>query len=577
MRFRRGIFTRGSSAPAAILALGAAVLWSGSAFAVCSIDGPSAVRAGETFTLCGPRARDLTYEWHGPGLAGTVTTACVTVEGRAAGTYAYELITRDGGYDPERCVHVVRVGRGTSANEIPVALAARESGARPIATFIAAAPAPRNLAPADNKASGASSLSATTEKPWVPSKPVPRREPWEQVLLFPGRVVSLPLVGLGYATERGLAYAENSGKIPLNLFVAGPSSQTPHYGLSFKTPGLPDHSGLGAAVELREPIPVVSGRLKTQILGRYAASIRRYNRTQIDLVGRPGLLEYGYDWRPEERFYGIGPGSSRDSLSDYAVQSEWVRLGMDYGWNRDTDLSPARTRISGWFGTRDDVVRTGRDAHAESFDERFPSLANRLDRRVEHLIYGASFSSNWRTGVPHWGHGWRILLSAERHDAPLHALALRVGTPLGAQFTRYEIQTETGYSWMRDPRTLRVMARVVHQDINSGRSRLLLSDLSTLGGREGLGGFEPGRFRDVDLLLTRLQWVFPIARRIETELHSDWGNVYPNVWEDAAFHSLRNSVGFSFRGRYARGVLMSVGMDFSREVWRVRYSIGGVE
>jgi hypothetical protein len=557
-----------------LLALGMLISSSSRAHATGSIDGPSTARVGEAFTLCGPHGRDLTYEWHGPGLAGAVTTACVSIDGRTPGTYEYELIVRTSGYDPERCVHLVRVGRNGSSDVPSPALASASGHGPPTAL---AAPATLAAAPAKDPEPG-SSLAATSEKPWVPAKPIPNREGWESFLLLPGRILSLPLVGLGHAAERGLTYGEDSGKIPMAVFSGGPVYQPPRYGLSIKPPGLPDHSGFGAAAELREPIPLVSGRLKTQLLGRYAASVQNYNRTQIQIVGRPGVLEYGYDWRPEERFYGLGPGSSRDSLSDYAVQSEWLRLGIDYGWNRDTDLAPPRTRIAGWFGPRNDIVHAGRDAHAASIDERFPGFADpTLDRRIEHLIYGASFASNWRTGVPHWGHGWRILLSAERHDAPVHALALRVGSPLGAQFTRYEIQTETGYSWMRDPRSLRLMARVVHQDVNSGRSSMLVSDLMTLGGREGLGGYEPGRFRDVDLLLTRAQWVFPIARRVETELHSDWGNVYPNVWEDAAFRSLRNSVGFSFRGRYERGVLMSLGMDFSPEVWRVRYSIGGVE
>ena len=36
-------------------------------------------------------------------------------------------------------------------------------------------------------------LGPTTAVPWNPEKPVPRQEPWEAALRFPGRIVSLPL------------------------------------------------------------------------------------------------------------------------------------------------------------------------------------------------------------------------------------------------------------------------------------------------------------------------------------------------------------------------------------------------
>jgi hypothetical protein len=424
----------------------------------------------------------------------------------------------------------------------------------------------------------ADDLGPTSDVPWLPSRPIPRRTGWESVVLLPGRIVSLPLVGLGHATERALLYGENSGRIPLGAFTGGSSVSPPHYGLSIKPPTLPDHSGFGAAAELREPVPLIGGRLKTYLDAKYAASLLDYNRTTLALTGRPALLEYIEDWRPQERFHGIGNQTSNDSLSDYASQSQTLRGSVSYGWNRDQEQSPPRTVIRAWAGTRDLVTRTGRGHGIVPFQTRFPALADpTLDRHVEHLIYGASFSSDWRTGAPHWSHGWRMLLSAERYDKPIRDLALAVGRAEGSQFTRYRIDAETGFSIMRDPRTLRFLSRVIHQDVNSDREHFLLSDLSTLGGRDGLSGFEAGRFHDLDLMLNRVSYVYPIARRLEIDLHSEWGAVYPDVWRDASLRTLRNSVGASLRVRYEHGPLAAVGIDFSREMWRIHYAIGSVE
>jgi hypothetical protein len=106
---------------------------------------------------------------------------------------------------------------------------------------------------------------------------------------------------------------------------------------------------------------------------------------------------------------------------------------------------------------------------------------------------------------------------------------------------------------------------------------MLASDLSMLGGHAGLGGYSAGRFHDMDLLLTRVAWIFPLQRRFEMDLHSEWGAVYPDLWNDAKLATLHHSYGLALRLRDDRGPRASVGFDFSREAIRLRFSLGGVE
>ncbi|HYM82107.1 MAG TPA: hypothetical protein VEY91_11955 [Candidatus Limnocylindria bacterium] len=80
-----------------------------SAAALCTIDGPTTASVNSAFTLCGPAGDGYTYEWFGPGIQ-TARSRCVTITGRPAGTYEYELVTRIDGDQHERCVHTVRVG-----------------------------------------------------------------------------------------------------------------------------------------------------------------------------------------------------------------------------------------------------------------------------------------------------------------------------------------------------------------------------------------------------------------------------------------------------------------------------------
>jgi hypothetical protein len=251
-------------------------------------------------------------------------------------------------------------------------------------------------------------------------------------------------------------------------------------------------------------------------------------------------------------------------------------------WDRDSLAAPPRAKARLWAGprtvmTRDRSDRAERDGIA-SWNERFPELAaGTLDRRIDHFVWGARVEADHRRGFQGWDHGWRLAAAAERFEDPIERFALGGASPSGARFTRWTYEAEAGASVMRDPRTLRVLARVEDQQVEARGARFLLADLATLGGHEGLGGFGPGRFRDLDLAHARVTWLFPLVRRLEMDLHGEWGGVYGNVWEDFRLESLERSVGFAVRGRIKQAAWGSIGVDFSRESARVRFALGEVE
>ena len=416
------------------------------------------------------------------------------------------------------------------------------------------------------------SLGPSTEAPWNPPQPMGRRRGWEQAMLLPGQLVSLPLSGLGAMTDHLLFNLERNPRFSATLTpqLAGGGFVT------FGTPRLGDRTGLGGSVTVHQDL--LRGALRSTVSAEYAATLHSYDRTRLTWSGRPLSLQYAYKWRPQERFYGIGNGTSTDSVSDYASQGESVRGGLTWESNRGRDRTRPHSVLSLWAGPRSEVTRTGRESGQVSFETRYPvRAAAMLDHRVENLVYGAGLLDDRRAGSPHWSRGWRTLLSAERFDVPIRALALHTGTDRGAQYTRYQAEVETGVSFMRDPRSLRFMARMADLRISSNQDRLLVSDLSMLGGHAGLGGYPPGRFHDLDLLLTRLAYVFPLERRFEMDLHSEWGAVYPDLWRDAKLATLHNSFGFSLRLRDDLAPRASIGFDFSREAARLRFSLGGVE
>jgi hypothetical protein len=419
----------------------------------------------------------------------------------------------------------------------------------------------------------ADSLAASVEVPWNPPRSMARRRAWEKVALLPGQVVSLPLSGLGYVTDNLLLLLEENPRFGRGL-LPSPGSGGPS--VAVRTPRMGDRAGLGAAVEARDDF--LHGARKSWVAAELTGTLRGYNRTLLAWSGTPMSLQYGYEWRPQERFYGLGGGATEDQVSDYATQREFVRGGLGWQTDRKRDRTRPHTALGLWLGPRSEVIRTGREQGIASFETRFPALgAAMLDQRVEHLVYGASLLHDRRNGSPHWGGGWRTLLVAERFDAPIRAFALHSGEAQGAQFTRYQAEAEAAVSFRRDPRTLRLLVRTTDIRVSSGRERLLVSDLSTLGGRPGLGGYPAGRFHDLDLFLARLNYIFPLSRRLEMDLHSEWGDVYPDVWSDAKLDALHHSFGFAFRVRDQNVPRASIGLDFSREAIRLRYSVGGTE
>jgi hypothetical protein len=413
------------------------------------------------------------------------------------------------------------------------------------------------------------SLAADTAVPWNPPHALAPREAWEQAVLLPGRIVSLPLVGLGAATRATTMWLEEKEFIP-----TGP--QAPHVRrprpISLHVPNLPEGASAGAAVELRNP---GRGMIPTAAV-RYTGTFRLYNSTLVTVSKGPALLQYGYDWRPQDPIYGVGLESSRDSLAKFAVQDEYVRGTFNWTW-ADSSARP-RTSVQVWGGPRSRVTRTGRDDTRPSYEVLFPELAaTTLDQHVEHLNYGAGFTGDFRHGQPHWNRGGFVRLLAERFDNPVQALALHSAQARGATFDRYTIEAETGFSFLRDRRTLRLYGRVIDDRIEDHPERFLFSDLARLGGRDGLLGYEPGRFRDLDALVTHAAYIFPLTRLFEFDLHSEWGAVYPDVWRDAAWRTLKSSYGFTLRLRTDQRMIGALGLDGSREGVRIRYALGDVE
>ena len=434
-------------------------------------------------------------------------------------------------------------------------------GASLLAALLLLAPARAAVAATAPADSAAASLEPTALPPWNPPHPIGASEPWEAIVRFPGRVVSLPLAAVGQLTRKGLLAAEQDFYVQrvLYLFHGVPVP----FGVG--PAGLGDRTGFGVGAV----IPPLPGPVHFE--GLFDVSTLSYTRARVRLHAGVAMAEYDIDQRPAERFFGLGMDASEDDEGRYGLHQERAVVGIDAASPLRGFTAP-RERFTAWIGPRWSRTTQGYGSDERSIAEVFPGfLGETLDRQIEHLTYGARLEADHRGGAPHWSHGWRASAEVERFDRPLAASPSRTG----AQFTRYRYLVEAAGSFMRDPRTLRLTLAVTDNEPGSGADRFLVSDLARLGGSNGLAGYEPHRFHDLDAMNLRAAYVFPLSQHFEFDLHGDAGGTFASLPDDFRPNRLRQSAGFALRGRTARSVVAQLGFDFSPESARFVFALGG--
>jgi hypothetical protein len=429
-------------------------------------------------------------------------------------------------------------------------------------------------------------LHASTGPPWNPAAPVPTARPWETTLRLPGRIASLPLVAVGNLAERSLIHLEQTHALD-NALVR--SKRLRELGIGVLPASLGDHTGVGGEV-IWAPF-----RLDRRLLVEANATTHQYTRERVSAFIGPWGVVYTLEWRPRELYFGPGLTAPLSGESSYGERSQSAKLLFAWGWQSfdsvKVQLSEPlmfhdrvrvrgpmhRTWVSAWAGPRERSVTRGREPGISSFEIAHPvEAAGSLYRGVEHFSYGAGLSHDARWGRPHWSGGWRASVEAERFDKSIRALALNDAHSGARSFTRLIYHAETGASFGRDPHTLRLALTAVDQKLDVAGGTFLLGDLQSLGGSAGLAGFEYGRFRDFDLLLAKLSYIFPLVKNLEFDLHTESGGVYPGLME-ARIATFKRSFGAALRFRTEAAMFGAVGCDWSSERTRLWLSLGGIE
>lgn len=412
-------------------------------------------------------------------------------------------------------------------------------------------------------------FAPTTDPPWNPARPAPAREGWETILTLPGRIATLPLSALGIVTRNTLLAVEENAVVPKVVYaLAAPA----RHGIFITPASLGDRTGLGIAVRVSPP------PTRRLVEAGWSGSTGQYSRTLVGLGVPAARIEYEQAWRPHDRMFGIGLATAADRPGAYSVARRSLRLRADLALGRTPFARDARHRLSASADNRE--LRIGHpqnEPDGAGLDTTVAAVAAALDRDWKGIVYDVALEADHRAGIPHWSRGFRVR-AAFQHGRPEAQPATLDASRRFATFQRYTLEAEGGVSFLRDPRTVRLLLRGTVLEVPDADATLIAApDLARLGGSRGLAGFEPGRFHDDDALLGRLSYIFPLAQHYELDLHAEAGGVYGDLWRHPTRAGVATSYGVSLRPRTHVAPLGEIGLDWSREGVRFGFSIGGVE
>jgi hypothetical protein len=386
--------------------------------------------------------------------------------------------------------------------------------------------------------------------------------------------------------ERFMIYLDESGARDRALTAGERSKQL---GVVALPAAFGDHTGVGG--ELRWSPPLLQRRVRIDL----NATTSQYNGERVTGFLGPLGAVYTSEWHPRELYFGPGLTAPRSGESAYGERTQSAKLMLSWGWQGfdSAKAQPSeplmfsdrvrlrgrlhRTWVSAWAGPHEEKVTNGRDPDSPSFEVLHPvEAAGSLNKGVEYFAYGMGLSNDARYGNPRWSSGWRASVEAERFDKSIPALAFNDAHTGARSFTRLTYHAETGVSFGLDPRTLRLALTAVDQMIDASGGTFLICDLRTLGSGAGLAGFEYGRFSDIDLVLAKLTYLFPLVKILEFELHAESGGVYPEL-SQARIETFKHSIGAALRLRTTTAMLGALGCDWSPEQARVWFAVGGVK
>jgi outer membrane protein assembly factor BamA len=260
---------------------------------------------------------------------------------------------------------------------------------------------------------------------------------------------------------------------------------------------------------------------------------------------------------PQERFWGLGPGTEADARTNYLQEDFSFAVIGGY-------------EFTNWFaaavgaGLYKVDIREGTDDRYPTTQEFFDdSSAPGLDRQPDfyRLLSAIYFNYQDNPGNPHKGGIVGVFFS--RYDQ-------RRGQEF--TFTRLELDARHYIPLGSRQRTLAVRLYTSNSFVGEG-SRVPFYLSPTLGGGKILRGFHDFRFRDINLAYLSAEYRWEPAPAFELALFYDLGTVFPEGYRFKR-DDLEGTFGGGVRFKTSNRVVLRFDVGKSNEGTRFQFSFG---
>jgi hypothetical protein len=295
-----------------------------------------------------------------------------------------------------------------------------------------------------------------------------------------------------------------------------------------------------------------------------AASIKGYSAYRVtfsfpELARKKLLLETWGGRRdfPKENFFGIGPDSSRDDQSDYAIRTSYVggRAGI-------RPVPPVL--IGGGLEFQHPRIGSGRNNRIPNTGEIFPpSEVPGADSTSDFLRSSGFVEIDYRKPLHARKGGWYRFDVAHYDDRTAGLFS----------FNRFDVDLRQFMSVLAERRVFAVRFALSTSDTPDGQTMPFFY-MPTLGGNDTLRGFREYRFRGPHAILAQAEYRWEIWSGFDGALFYDSGKVADRRG-DLNFNNLEHDYGIGFRFNTNNGIILRVDAAFGSADGKHLYIVWG--
>ena len=297
-----------------------------------------------------------------------------------------------------------------------------------------------------------------------------------------------------------------------------------------------------------------------------AGSVKRYWATEARLKF-PRVADnhlYFETWAshrdyPQENFFGLGPDSSRDDRSDYAIRTN------HFGGRAGVRPFP-HLLVGGGLEYLEPRVGAGQNDRYPDVSVAFdPSEVPGLDTRADFLRSDAFIEVDYREPRNARKGGWYRVDFSHYGDRTANQFT----------FNRLDVDVRQFVGFLAGRRVIAARLFVSTSDTRADQT-MPFYFMPTLGGNDTLRGFREYRFRGPHAILAQGEYRWEIWSGFDGAIFYDAGKVADRR-DDLDFGNLESDYGIGFRFNTDNGVILRVDAAFgSRDGKHLYIVFGGV-